>query len=156
MTVWETKRITEESRTASLQQFCTEKMKEVRKRFAQQLQLDDEKAREMIIQIIFDDPKTAMFSTEELSMIVDKIFFKTRSKQGILTPLIEDPEISEIMVNGPEHIFIEKKGQIVKSNLAFDSRNEMEDVMRAIVAKSTEKSMNGIRSWMRDWKMDPE
>lgn len=135
MTAWETKRITEESRTASMQQFCIEKMKEVRKRFAQQLQLNDEKAREMIIEIIFDDPKTAMFSTEELNMIVDKIFFKTRSKQGILTPLIEDPEISEIMVNGPEHIFIEKKGQIVKSNLAFDSRNEMEDVMRAIVGE---------------------
>ena len=53
MTAWETKRITEESRTASMQQFCIEKMKEVRKRFAQQLQLNDEKAREMIIEIIF-------------------------------------------------------------------------------------------------------
>ena len=135
MTAWETKRITEESRTASLQQFCEEKMKEVRKQLAQQLQLNDEKAREMIIEIVFDDPKTAMFSIEELSMIVDKIFFKTSSKQGILTPLIEDPEISEIMVNGPEHIFIEKKGKIVKSHLAFDSRSEMEDVMRAIVGE---------------------
>lgn len=43
----------------------------------------------------------------------------------ILQPLMEDPEISEIMVNGPRNIFIERAGKIEKVDLSFADREEL-------------------------------
>lgn len=48
----------------------------------------------------------------------------------ILQELVEDPEISEIMVNGPERIFIEKNGRLERLPLAFDSKDHLLRVIR--------------------------
>ncbi len=47
----------------------------------------------------------------------------------ILQDLLENDEITEIMVNGPEHIFIERFGQLEKSELAFDHREHLTHVI---------------------------
>ena len=43
----------------------------------------------------------------------------------ILQPYLDDPEVSEIMVNGPDQIFIEKQGRIRKEDLQFDSEDHL-------------------------------
>jgi pilus assembly protein CpaF len=48
---------------------------------------------------------------------------------GPLEVLLNDPEISEIMVNGPRQIFIERRGKLVKSDVFF---NNDEHVLRVI------------------------
>lgn len=48
---------------------------------------------------------------------------------GPLEPLLNDPEVSEIMVNGPRQIYVERKGQLTKSDIIF---NNDEHVMRVI------------------------
>jgi pilus assembly protein CpaF len=48
---------------------------------------------------------------------------------GPIQPLLEDPEITEVMVNGPEQIYIEKKGKLTRADVKFDSN---EHVMRII------------------------
>lgn len=40
---------------------------------------------------------------------------------GVLQPLIEDESITEIMVNGPKKIFIERNGKLVKTNVTFEN-----------------------------------
>lgn len=40
---------------------------------------------------------------------------------GPLQPLLDDPDISEVMVNGPNRIYIERKGKLTKTNIAFDN-----------------------------------
>ena len=52
----------------------------------------------------------------------------------IIQPLMDDPEISEIMVNGPQHIFYEKAGQVHETDLAFDDQEHLEDVIRFFFA----------------------
>jgi pilus assembly protein CpaF len=40
---------------------------------------------------------------------------------GPLQPLLDDPEISEIMVNGPKLVYIERKGKLQKTNITFEN-----------------------------------
>jgi pilus assembly protein CpaF len=52
---------------------------------------------------------------------------------GPLQPLLEDPEISEIMVNGPHKIYIEKKGKLIKTNIEFDNNDQVLRVIDRII-----------------------
>ena len=46
---------------------------------------------------------------------------------------LEDEEITEIMINGPEKIFIEKKGRLTKLNQTFENERRLEDIVQKIV-----------------------
>ncbi|NTU56294.1 MAG: hypothetical protein HGA79_08600, partial [Anaerolineales bacterium] len=39
---------------------------------------------------------------------------------GPIQPLLDDPDVSEVMVNGPKKVFIEKNGRLTKSGITFD------------------------------------
>lgn len=52
----------------------------------------------------------------------------------VLQELLEDSEITEIMVNGPDDIFIEREGRIEKCDLCFESREKLEDIVQKIAA----------------------
>lgn len=40
---------------------------------------------------------------------------------GPIQPLLEDPDVTEVMVNGPERVYVEKQGQLVKTGVTFDN-----------------------------------
>jgi len=52
---------------------------------------------------------------------------------GPLQPLLNDPEVTEVMVNGPKNIYIEKKGQLQKSSVAFDDDNHVLQIIDRII-----------------------
>lgn len=52
----------------------------------------------------------------------------------VLQELVEDPQITEIMVNGYQNIFYEKNGQLLQWEKQFSSREKLEDVIQSIVA----------------------
>lgn len=108
---------------------------ELRMEIADSVQMDDKAAREIIENKLFKCDETENMTIQDIIDISDRIFFKIRSKLGILTPLIEDEEITEIMVNSPEEIFFEKKGKIYRYRLTFDSEGELEEVMQTIAAQ---------------------
>ena len=47
-----------------------------------------------------------------------------------IRPFLEDPSVSEVMINGPDQIFIERKGQLYKTEARFDSRESLIAVLR--------------------------
>ena len=53
---------------------------------------------------------------------------------GPITPLLNDDTISEVMVNGPDQIYIERKGQLIASEVRFASDAELIRVIREIAA----------------------
>ncbi len=55
-------------------------------------------------------------------------------KLDALQSLVDDPSVTEIMVNGTDNIFIEKNGVIMDSGRKFDSREKLEDVVQQIVS----------------------
>ena len=52
---------------------------------------------------------------------------------GPIQPLLNDPEVTEVMVNGPKNVYIEKKGQLIKSNVAFDDDNHVLQIIDRII-----------------------
>lgn len=53
---------------------------------------------------------------------------------GPLQPLLDDETISEVMVNGPKKVFVERKGKIVKTNITFEDDNAVIRVIEKIIA----------------------
>jgi pilus assembly protein CpaF len=52
---------------------------------------------------------------------------------GPIQPLLDDPEVTEVMVNGPKNVYIEKKGKLIKSSVAFDDDNHVLHVIDRII-----------------------
>ena len=57
-----------------------------------------------------------------------------KSTLDILNPLLEDPEVMEIMIDGPEHISIEKHGKIEDTDIHFGSNDEVKEVIEEVLA----------------------
>jgi pilus assembly protein CpaF len=75
--------------------------------------------------------KLTKFDRDELcELIIDDVL-----GLGLLEGLLADPEVSEIMVNGPKTIFIERRGRITQSQLAFDNETQLRKVIDRIVAR---------------------
>lgn len=105
---------------------------EVRKEFNKVTNLNDEIAFSIIKDKMFNMPFINSLKIEEIDLIINTVFYKTRRRLGILQPLIDDENISEIMVNGPDNVFIDKGGKLIRYNVTFDSVKELEDVMQNI------------------------
>ena len=66
----------------------------------------------VVIKTVFSHSETRNMDWEELDSLINKTFLITKGKLGILDPLQEDEEVTEIMVNGKDKIFYERNGKI--------------------------------------------
>ncbi len=100
---------------------------------------DDEITDEAVIRVIedyvFNNLQLSMQHPSENRDLINRIFYSMRRELDILQPFIEDEKVSEIMVNGVNNIFIERAGNIYKTDVQFDSVEQLEDLIRRIAAK---------------------
>lgn len=96
-------------------------------------ELQDEEVRALIDEEILRQSRESYLLLEE-KLQMQRELFNAMRRLDILQELIEDPEVTEIMVNGPEDIFIEKKGRLFRWNRKFSSRIQLEDVVQQIVS----------------------
>lgn len=80
-------------------------------------------------------------SREEFIPLSDKIrisreLFNSFRRLDILQDLLEDEEVTEIMVNGTEHIFYEKGGRLYRSDRRFISEERLGDVIQQIAGEA--------------------
>lgn len=97
-------------------------------------ELSDEQLKELIGKYLLEKEKKYSYSLQQRKQIGKEIFDSFR-KLDILQDLIDDDEITEIMVNGPEDIFIEKSGAIYKTNLKFESKEKLLQIINQIVSE---------------------
>lgn len=95
--------------------------------------MEDEELQELIHEVLEEASKETFIPLQEKIQISRELFNAFR-KLDILQELIEDDEITEIMINGTEHIFLEKSGRIFESDRRFVSAAKLEDVIQQIVA----------------------
>ena len=77
--------------------------------------------------------KLALYlSPTEKQNFTNSIFNAMRGL-GILQPLLDDESVTEIMVNGPDCIFIEKDGNLFEYDKKFESEEQLEEIVRSIV-----------------------
>ena len=109
---------------------------ELRQRLMEELdtsrELEDSEILESIDQMILGNQKLQYMALKEKVMLRQELFYSIR-RLDVLQELIEDNTVTEIMVNGPDHIFIEQEGCLKKWDKKFTSREKLEDVIQQIV-----------------------
>lgn len=96
-------------------------------------QLEEEELKEQIDKELLQDERTKHLALEVKKLLRREIFYAIR-RLGILQEILADSEITEVMVNGTEPVFIEKKGKIEQLPIRFDSIEKLNHVIQQIVA----------------------
>lgn len=86
-----------------------------------------------IERIILERDNLQFLTAKEKHELVKKLFDSFRGLD-ILQPLIDNPAITEIMINSHEEIFVEEDGMIRRLPLAFESRSRLEDIIQTVVS----------------------
>ncbi len=92
----------------------------------------DEEIIEIIEKSVFEKSKEVFLRTQEKKALISSVFNSLR-RLDILQPILDDPEITEIMINGPNNLFIEKSGRSTRLNLQFESTQKLEDIVQIMV-----------------------
>ena len=97
-------------------------------------ELSDQEILDEIDQLILSGIPEVCLSLKEKVELRQELFHSVR-KLDVLQELIEDETVTEIMVNGPDAIFVERKGKLKKWDKCFTSREKLEDVIQQIVGR---------------------
>ncbi len=108
---------------------------EVRKKVDLSQEIEDGAILATVDEILIRKAKEEFLSLKEKNELRKEIF-NTIRRLDVLQELIEDPQITEIMINGYRTIFVEKAGRILPWNKQFDSEKKLEDIVQQIVAKT--------------------
>lgn len=119
----------------------TEKWVEEKKELQQELvnkmdysqQLTDEEIDTLIESTVLERGKKRYLSIEEKQQLKKELFNSFR-RLDVLSDLLEDEDISEIMVNGSHHIFIEKRGGLLEAKEFFSDEERLRNVTQQIVS----------------------
>jgi len=94
----------------------------------------DERIEELVSITISEEMRNDFLPYHRRIMLGQEIYNSLR-KLDILQNLIDNPAITEIMVNGPEAIFVEENGRIRRINQQFDSEEKLKNIIQTVVGK---------------------
>ena len=118
--------------------------------------MDDTQRRELREEIMRELDEQQQVTDEELYAIIDRKileygqggylplrekiglrcrFFDSFRRLGALQELVDDKEVSEIMVNGADRVFVERNGRMELWGKTFDSQEQLEDTIQQIVSR---------------------
>lgn len=94
--------------------------------------MTDEQLEEKIEEFSEEYLSGQYVTIEEKLDICEQVFSSIRGL-GLLDSIIKDDNITEVMINGPSHIFIEKNGRLIHLDQTFEDERQLEDVIQKIV-----------------------
>lgn len=94
--------------------------------------LEDDQLQEKIEEIVAEKLVGQYCPIDQRVSIVEQVYSSIRGF-GLLDSIIKDDTITEVMINGPENIFIEQNGRLFKLGKQFESQRRLEDVIQRIV-----------------------
>ena len=101
--------------------------------------LSDLEERQLSDTHLYQEIDTALLNRKELALR-EKLYLRTAvfdsfRRLDLLSELLDDPGITEIMINSPDEIFVEKKGQMEKWDKTFQSTEQLSDLIQQIVSR---------------------
>ena len=117
-----------------MEQICENIRAQVLERMDFSKELPDIELQELIAKEMSCQKDVEGLSIQQRIYVEQRVFNSLR-KLDVLQELLEDDEITEIMVNGPNHIFYEKDGQFYEHSYHFSSEEKLQDVVQQIVGK---------------------
>lgn len=82
----------------------------------------------------FDSEMSRDAEIWEMKIIITAVYERVSGRYGLLGKLLNDPSINEIMVNGPDMIFIEQNRELRQVDDAFTSEEELQEIIRMFAA----------------------
>lgn len=102
------------------------------------IEYDDEQQKDLIRQFIEGQLSSSFrnipLNKFEKDRLIKEIIQEAKG-YGPLDPLLEDPTISDILVNGAKNVFVEKNGKIYKTNVTFKDNQHLRNIIERIVSK---------------------
>lgn len=96
--------------------------------------ISDEKIEELVTKTLTEEIRNDFLPFHRRIILGQRIFNSLR-KLDILQTIIDNPAVTEIMVNGPDAIFVEEGGRIYKWDQKFESEEKLKNIIQMIVAK---------------------
>jgi Flp pilus assembly protein, ATPase CpaF len=93
-------------------------------------------------------PMTIVERERLIEEVLDEVF-----GLGPLEPLLKDPTISDIMVNGYDSIYVERGGRVVETNVRFKDQAHVRMIIDRIVSNIGRRIDDSRPLWMRAWTM---
>lgn len=97
--------------------------------------MSDEELEEKIEDIVLERLSGQYIPIEQKVSIVQQVYSSIRGF-GLLDTIMNDEAITEVMINGADNVFIEKKGKVVRLDKAFESQRRLEDIIQRIVGQA--------------------
>lgn len=94
--------------------------------------MSDEELEEKIEEVVAQHIGGRYCSIEQRLDIIQQVYSSIRGF-GLLDSIMKDDTITEVMINGPENVFIEQNGRLFKLDKQFESQRRLEDVIQRIV-----------------------
>ena len=118
--------------------FDTEELKEkltyyVLMALREESEPSDDRLQEIIADVISDETVGIDIPLEEKRELALNVFNSLR-RLDVIEPLMQDPDVTEIMVNGPDNIFYEKRGKLYKSDIRFKDAATLQTVISCFFA----------------------
>ena len=107
--------------------------KEITEGFDYSGEITEAELFEKIDSVILKEAKTNFLTLEKKEQLRKELYASIRGLD-ILEELLEQEDISEIMINGPHAVFLEKGGRLIRSEKTFESKEKLEDVIQQIAA----------------------
>lgn len=115
----------------------TEIKKELRQKIREQMDYGkdytDEEVADTIDEVLLEQEQLSFYPVEMRRRLKKELFDSLR-RLDILQIFVEDKSVTEIMINGLEHIFIEQEGRLKELDVGFESEEKLQDVIQQIVA----------------------
>lgn len=102
--------------------------------FSYERQMSDEEISQAIDLRIFEQAEEEAMTLGERLQLQRELFDSFR-RLDILQELVDDPAITEIMVNGPGEVFVETGGKIGRWERSFESKEQLLDLIQQIVGR---------------------
>ncbi len=96
--------------------------------------LKDSELRERIDSAVEERIRGSAFTVDEQVLLSENVFNSIRGL-GVLGEILRDDTITEVMINGPDNIFIEKDGKLQRLNRRFESERRLEDIIYRVVSE---------------------
>lgn len=96
-------------------------------------EFSDEEVEETIDDVLLQQENMLIYPVE-LRRRLKKELFDSLRRLDILQIFVEDSSVTEIMINGTDHIFVEQGGKLRELDIGFESVEKLQDVIQQIVA----------------------
>ena len=97
--------------------------------------LDDDQLRSAIEDLVDRAAAGKYLTLDQRLSLVNDIYAGYRGFGGLLDSIMQDESITEVMINGPKNIFVERNGRMTKLDRQFKDEDELVKVIRRIVSK---------------------